>query len=104
MSKKAFKTIKKLDPLQGGDVLLDKVGLPSLMGSEYGLLAGQEAVTGSTVTAPASTPTAVDTDVQAARDAARKRQAAASGLSSTVLTSSSGLSGGGTGLKTLLGS
>lgn len=104
MSKKAFKNLKKLDPLQGGDVILDKLGLPSLTGSEFGLLNGPEAVAGSTVTAPAATPTAVDADVQAARDAARKRQAAASGLSSTVLTSSSGLSGGGSGLKTLLGS
>lgn len=107
MSKKATKIFKKLDPLQGGDVILDKLGLPSLTGSDYGLLTGQgqDAMTGSTAAAPDTTPTSVDPAVIEARNAQRRRQLQAAGLSSTIATGAGGLSGSAnTAVKTLLGS
>lgn len=62
----------------------------------------QAAATG---TAPGATPTPLDPDVQAAREAQKKRQQAYAGLSSTVLTRPGGLSGGAnTQMKSLLGS
>lgn len=100
MGKKVRK-IASVATLGASDLALSPI--ESALGAVTGALT-PEMQSGSTVTAPATTPTAVDADVQAARDATRKRQAAASGLSSTVLTSASGLSGGGSGLKTLLGS
>lgn len=55
--------------------------------------------------APATAPTALDPDVQAARESQRKRQQAYAGLASTVLTRPGGLTGGAnTQMKTLLGS
>ena len=107
MSKKAKKLWKKIDPLMGGDVILDKLGLPSLGGEEHGFLAEPAAMeTGSTAVAqPAASPTAVSDETMDAREAMRKRQLAAAGMSGTVLTSSSGLSGGAnTAGKSLLGS
>jgi hypothetical protein len=105
MSKKFKKIWKKVDPIMGGDVILDKLGLPSLGGEKNGLFAQPEmAATGSTA-APAMAPTAVSDETMDAREAMRKRQLAAAGMSGTVLTSSSGLSGGAnTAGKSLLGS
>lgn len=54
-------------------------------------------------TKPTSAPTMDSEAVSAAREAERKRRAAASGQSSTILTGPSGLAGGGSGGKTLLG-
>lgn len=55
--------------------------------------------------APEAAPTALDPDVQAAREAQKKRQQAYAGLASTVLTRPGGLTGGAnTQMKTLLGS
>ena len=34
--KKATKFVRKIDPLMGGDVVLDAVGLPSVFGEEHG--------------------------------------------------------------------
>lgn len=103
---KAKKIIKKLDPLMGGDKILDKLGLPSVMGDKNGFLAEPAALaSGSTVQAPESTPTAVSSDTEAAREAQRRRQLAAAGLSGNVLTGSAGLgSASTTGAKSLLGS
>lgn len=104
MTSKLKKIIKKVDPLMGGDALLDKVGLPSVFGDEFGFVQDPAALaSGSTVEAPANTPTAVDEGVLAAREAQRKKQLAASGMGGTNLTG--GLSGNAnTQLKSLLGS
>lgn len=60
--------------------------------------------TGSTA-APDTTPTAMDPDTLAAREAQKKRQALAAGLSGNILTSAQGLSSqASTQLKSLLGS
>lgn len=60
--------------------------------------------TGS-VAAPDVTPTAMDPDTLAAREAQRKKQALAAGLSGNILTSAQGLTGeASTQLKSLLGS
>jgi len=69
--------------------------------------AGMGAETGSTaaVEAPSSTPTAVSADTEAAREAQRRRQLAAAGLSGNILTGAGGLgSASTTGAKSLLGS
>lgn len=101
---KVKKIIKKVDPLMGGDAILDKVGLPSMFGDENGFV--QDAAiptTGSTVEAPQA-PTEVDAGVLAAREDERRRRLAAGGQNSTVLTGSSGVTGGANvGRKTLLG-
>lgn len=61
--------------------------------------------TGSTVASPEATPTAVSEGTLEAREAQRKRQLAAAGLSATNLTGAGGLSGAAnTANKTLLGS
>lgn len=61
-------------------------------------------MTGS-IAAPDAIPTALDPDVQAAREAQKKRQQAYAGLSANVLTRPGGLTGGAnTQMKTLLGS
>lgn len=106
MTTKLKKIIKKVDPLMGGDAILDKVGLPSVFGDEFGFVKDPAALTtGSTVEAPANQPTAVDEGVLAAREAERKRQLAAGGLAGTNLTGSGGLTGRATTApKSLLGS
>ncbi len=92
--------IKKVDPLRGGDVILDKLGLPNLLGDENGMLNQK---TADAVASPSSTEEKnVSTDVQASRDSERRRRAAAAGLSSTILGGSA--STGTTATKTLLGS
>lgn len=61
--------------------------------------------TAATVEAPGSTPTAVSADTEAAREAQRRRQLAAAGLSGNILTGAGGLgSASTTGAKSLLGS
>lgn len=66
---------------------------------------GQSAEPATTPGATPTTPTPLDPDVQAAREAQKKRQQAYAGLSSTVLTRPGGLSGGAnTQMKSLLGS
>ena len=96
-------TIKKVDPLMGGDKILDAVGLPSVFGEENSIFGQEVVTTGSTVTAP-DAPTEVDAGVLAAREDERRRRLAAAGQNSTILTSSSGLnSAASTGQKTLLG-
>lgn len=40
--KKATKFISKIDPLRGGDVILDSMGLPSMMGEDKGMLTAGE--------------------------------------------------------------
>jgi hypothetical protein len=52
---------------------------------------------------PAAAPTYVDADVQGAYSNEKRRQRGMSGRQSTILTSSSGLSGSGNTGKTLLG-
>lgn len=36
------KFIKKLDPLLGGDAILDKMGLPTMLGAKHGMLTQSE--------------------------------------------------------------
>lgn len=106
MTSKLKKIIKKVDPLLGGDVLLDKVGLPSMFGDEFGFVQDPAKMqSGSTVEAPANTPTPVDQGVLDAREAERKRQLAAAGMSGTNLTGPRGLTASAsTQPKSLLGS
>lgn len=107
MTKKIRKTLAKFDI---GGQLLNKLGLPDPVGDALGVSPGavaaaEAAEVGSTVAAPASTPTAVSDDTLAAREAQRRRQLAAAGLGGNVLTGASGLSGGAyTSGKSLLGS
>lgn len=93
-------TIKKIDPLRGGDVVLDKLGLPSLMGDENGLLTTNDMVLQSGGPDPEQAKN-VAGDVQAARDDEKRRRAAAAGMSSTILGGS--MAGTRTSNKTLLG-
>jgi hypothetical protein len=116
MGKKTFKKIKKtVAKFDIGGQLLHKAGLPDPLGDMTGLgpgaiereeaaerLANQEV---GSVTEPGAAPTAVSDDTLEAREAMRKRQLAAAGMGGTMLTSSSGLSGGAnTAGKSLLGS
>ena len=40
--KKVNKVIGKIDPLRGGDVILDSMGLPNMMGEDKGMLTAGE--------------------------------------------------------------
>ena len=40
--KKVNKIIGKIDPLRGGDVILDSMGLPNMMGEDKGMLTAGE--------------------------------------------------------------
>jgi len=98
---KVKKIIKKVDPLMGGDKILDSLGLPSVFGDKHGFVQEPVDLTGSTVAAAAPAPTEVDGGVLAAREDERRRRAAAAGQNSTILTG--GLGSANTGQKTLLG-
>ncbi|MCU7218027.1 hypothetical protein [Pseudomonas sp. VE 196-7] len=112
------KSIKKLvnkaidlDPLRGGDVILEGLGLPNLTGEQTGFLgkadrekAAAEAAAGSATTASTTAPTTSSDSVQAAVDAERRRRLAQSGQNGTILTGASGVLGNAsTSQKTLLG-
>ncbi|WKL53090.1 hypothetical protein Q1W70_00350 [Pseudomonas kielensis] len=109
--KKLVNKVVDLDPLRGGDVLLEGMGMPNLTGENTGMLnkadrekAAAEAMTGSGTTAPSTAPTTSSDSVQAAVEAERRRRLAQSGQNSTLLTGSSGLLGNAnTSQKTLLG-
>lgn len=92
--------IKKIDPLRGGDAILDKLGLPSLMGEKNGLMTDNDLVLQSGSTTPEQA-TNIASDVQSARNDEKRRRAAAAGLSSTILGGS--MTGTTTGTKILLG-
>lgn len=73
--------------------------IPNMLGSGAAEAAGSQQI------APDTSPTAVSEGTLDAREAQRKRQLAAAGLSGTNLTGASGLSGAAnTATKTLLGS
>jgi hypothetical protein len=95
------KVIKKIDPLMGGDKVLDYLGLPSVFGDEGGFIKEPVELGANTVAAAPDAPTEVDSGVLAARDDERRRRAAAAGQSSTILSSNLGAAP--TGRKTLLG-
>jgi hypothetical protein len=96
----AAKIIKKIDPLRGGDVILDKLGLPNLLG-DNGILATPDVAQPAAVASTAAVGD-VNAASTAARDDEKRRRAAAAGLSSTILGGST--AGTTTGTKTLLGS
>jgi len=108
--KKLVNKVVDLDPLRGGDVILEGMGLPNLTGENTGFLnkaerdkAAAEAMTGST-TASTTAPTTSSDSVQAAIDAERRRRLAQSGQNGTILTGASGVLGNAnTSQKTLLG-
>lgn len=100
-SSKLKKIIKKVDPLMGGDAILDKVGLPSVFGDENGFVQEPVEIGATQVAAAPEAPTEVDSGVMAARESERRRRAAAAGQNSTILTG--GLGAANTGQKTLLG-
>lgn len=67
--------------------------------------AAKDAASAAGAVTPESVPIAVSDDTLAARDAQKKRQLAAAGLSGTVLTGAQGLSApASTSMKSLLGS
>lgn len=108
--KKLVNKVVKLDPLRGGDVILEGMGLPNMFGENTGMFnkaerekAAAEAAAGSTVSS-STAPTTSSDSVQAAVEAERKRRLAQSGQGGTILTGSSGVLGNAnTGQKTLLG-
>ncbi|MHC8321212.1 hypothetical protein ACYZT4_11005 [Pseudomonas sp. GB2N2] len=93
--------IKKWDPLRGGDVILDKLGLPSVLGDKHGIMNGNEPEINETGSTAIPQETNVAEEVQSARASEKRRRAAASGMSSTIL--GGGTAGTTTGAKTLLG-
>ena len=109
--KKLVNKVVKLDPLRGGDVLLEGMGLPNMFGENTGMFnkaerekAAAEAATGSGTSANPAAPTTSSDSVQAAVEAERKRRLAQSGQNGTILTGSSGVLGNAnTSQKTLLG-
>lgn len=109
--KKLVNKVVKLDPLRGGDVILEGMGLPNMFGENTGMFnkaerekAAAEAAAGSTVTSTATPATTSSDSVQAAVEAERKRRLAQSGQNGTILTGSSGVLGNAnTSQKTLLG-
>lgn len=114
MSKKIRKVAAKFDL---GHQFAKKFGLPdpagdALYGSDRALSpteqaekAAKDAAEAAGAVTPESVPVAVSDDTLAARDAQKKRQLAAAGLSGNVLTGSQGLSTPATtSMKSLLGS
>lgn len=109
--KKLMNKVIDLDPLRGGDVILEGMGLPNLTGENTGFLnkaerekAAAEAASGSGTTATTTAPTTSSDSVQAAVDAERRRRLALSGQNGTILTGASGVLGNAnTSQKTLLG-
>jgi len=114
MSKKIRATVAKFDL---GHQFGKKFGLPdpagdALYGSDRALSpteaaekAAKDAAEAAGAVTPESVPVAVSDDTLAAREAQKKRQLAAAGLSGTILTGSQGLSAPATtSMKSLLGS
>lgn len=111
--KKLVNKVVKLDPLRGGDVLLEGMGLPNMFGEKTGMfnkaerdkeLAKAASEAAGSVGSTAAAVTTSSDSVQAAVEAERKRRLAQSGQNGTILTGSSGVLGGAsTGQKTLLG-
>lgn len=105
---KIGKKIKKIDPLRGGDVIIEKAGLPTLTGQgdknilgSFGGASEANSSEGSQLVTPAGAPT-TDEARQAADQAniLRRRR----GRASTILTSGQGdTSTVNVGTKTLLG-
>jgi len=100
-SSKLKNIIKKVDPLMGGDKILDSLGLPSVFGDKHGMVQEPVELGATQVTSAPEAPTEVDGGVLAARESERRRRAAAAGQNSTILTG--GLGSANTGQKTLLG-
>lgn len=102
---KITKVIKKVDPLRGGDKILEAVGLPSFTGEgDKGLFgAGGEVQGGNQVLTTAAGPETTDEARESAERSGnlRKRR----GRAATILTSKGGdTSTVNVGTKTLLGS
>lgn len=110
--KKIVNKVVNLDPLRGGDVILEGMGLPNMFGENTGMFNKAErekaaakaaAEAAGSVAGPAAATTSSDS-VQAAVDAERRRRLAQSGQGGTILTGSSGVLGNAnTSQKTLLG-
>lgn len=114
MSKKIRKTVAKFDL---GHQFGKKLGLPDpagdmLYGSDRALSpteaaekAAKDAADSAGAVTPESVPVAISDETMAARDAQRRRQLAAAGLSGNILTGSQGLAApASTSMKSLLGS
>ncbi len=79
--------------------------ITSALGAVTGAAMGTTNDATGSVAAPDTTPTAMDPDTLAAREAQKRRQALAAGMSGNILTSAQGLAGNATTqLKSLLGS
>src|SRR3546814_2007040 len=77
-SSKLKKIIKKVDPLMGGDKILDKVGLPSMFGDDNGFVQEPVEMGATQIASAPEAPTEVAGGVLAARDDERRRRAARS--------------------------
>lgn len=114
MSKKIRKVVAKFDL---GHQFGKKLGLPDPAGdllygsdkalspSEAAQKAAKDAADANGAVTSESVPVAISDETMAARDAQRKRQLAAAGLSGNILTGSQGLAAPATtSMKSLLGS
>lgn len=117
--KKLVNKVVNIDPLRGGDVIMEGIGMPTLMGENAGLFnksdrdkaaakaaeSAAESLTGTgSSAAPTTAPTTSSDGVQSAVEAERRRRLAQSGQNGTILTGSTGVLGNAnTSQKTLLG-
>ena len=76
-SSKLKKIIKKVDPLMGGDKVLDSLGLPSVFGDKHGFVQEPVEMGATQVASAPEAPAEVDGGVLAARESERRRRAAA---------------------------
>lgn len=103
---KIGKAVKKIDPLRGGDVILEKAGLPTFTGEgEKNIMNALSGATagGSTVISDTTAPKAPTIDdavleEERARTASRRK-----GRSATILSTDLNQPGAGVSKKTLLG-
>lgn len=94
-----LQTVDEIGAGMGGDPTIDGVAV-----SQEKYEREMAAKIGSTAVTPDAAPSMASEDVQAAREAERKRKALLAGQGSTILTGSGGVTGqASTGKKTLLG-
>ncbi|MBP5059134.1 hypothetical protein [Pseudomonas chlororaphis] len=89
------KKLKKLDPLRGGDVILEKAGLPTFTGQgDKNIMGSTEAPEAPVAEKAAVMPTADDEKVNQARKRRLALQQQQQGRSSTILTDTTDRLGG----------
>lgn len=84
---KLGKKLKKIDPLRGGDVILEKAGLPTFTGEgDKNIFPTAEVPEAPAVKEPTAMPTADDESIERARRRRLAQQARGAGRSSTILS------------------